>query len=65
MTDTVEQDAMSRRYYEMVLRQNADDRKFFEEKKPGWHHGAYWDWIGDSFQIVETINSDNSLYYPD
>lgn len=59
------QEAFQKKYAEAVLREAAEREKFFREQKPGWFNGAFWDMQGDRFVIVETADSDNSLYYPD
>lgn len=53
------------KYVAQWIKQQEEEDDNIQKGIPGWYRGGYWDWSCGEFRIVETIHSDNTLYYPD
>lgn len=61
----MKKDSNWEKYIEHIIKDQQEEYDKIEKGIPGWYRGAYWDWSCGEFKIVETIHSDNTLYYPD
>ncbi len=64
-TKPVNQKDLADQYMKAVDQQNEYEMKKFANGEEGWYNGFYYKMQGGKMTIVDSINGDNSLNYPD